>query len=236
MRIHYIQHIHFEGPGAIEDWCQARGHQISGTRIFKNEPLPALGEFDFLVIMGGPMGVADIDEYPWLREEKRFLKEVTGHGKPVLGICLGAQLLSECLGGEVRKNPEKELGWHPVSLTPLGWNSPIFGGLPGTFPALHWHGDTFSIPPGAHHIASSEGCHNQAFALDNRIVGLQFHLEVTTEGLQGLIEASQGELEQDGRYIQDPQEILGRNDLITESHGLLFSLLDPLASAGGEDG
>ncbi len=231
MRIHYIKHVPFEGPAAISDWAKTREYQIGGTEIFNGEPLPSLDSFDLLVVMGGPMGVHDTDEYPWLKEEKIFLKEAIDAGKKALGVCLGAQLLSEALGGTVRKNHYKEIGWFPVSLTPLGWNSKIFGSLPGTFNVLHWHGDTFSIPPGALHIASSEGCANQAFSFEDRVIGLQFHMECTKESIENLIENCADELEEEGDYIASKEDILKCCDQLDALHGHLYQMLDGLTAA-----
>ncbi len=133
------------------------------------------------------MNVYEEAEYPWLAAEKAFIAAAIGAGKPVLGICLGAQLIAAVLGGTVSKGPQPEIGWYPVELTPAGRELPLFAGFPDRFTALHWHGDTFSIPPGATHVASSAACANQAFAYDGgRVVGLQFHLEETRESLAQL--------------------------------------------------
>ncbi len=231
MRLHYIQHVPFEGPGSIMEWAKARGLDISATKLFDGEPFPDLDDLDILVVMGGPMGVNDVAEYPWLTREKAFIKEAIGRDKVVVGICLGAQIISECLGGVVRKNKFREVGWFPVSLTPPAWEHPIFKTLPATFDALHWHGDTFSIPKGALHIASSEGCPNQAFIYDERVIGLQFHLETTPESLEDIMGGSPGDMEagEGEPYVQGPQEIKEKAKGLLE--GLkknLFKLMDAI--------
>ncbi|WP_067618833.1 type 1 glutamine amidotransferase [Dissulfuribacter thermophilus] len=229
MKLHYLQHVPFEGPGSILDWAQDRGLEVSHTRLYAKESLPAPDSFDILVVMGGPMGVCDIDDYPWLNEEKQFLKDVMAKDKCVLGICLGAQLMSEALGGVVRKNKYKEVGWFPVSLTPLAWDHPIFKGIDATFEALHWHGDTFSIPEGAIHIASSEGCANQAFLYGEKVLGLQFHLETTEDSLKQIMEGSPEDMEDEGPFVQKKEVILEKAKQRLEGlrHNL-YKLMDRL--------
>lgn len=171
------------------------------------------------------MGVDEEAGYPRLKGEKEFLVKAIEAGKTVLGICLGAQLLAEVLGAKIRQNIVKEIGWFPVSLTPLGWNSPIFGGLPATFEAFHWHGETFGIPKGAHHIASSPACPNQAFVYENRVIGLQFHLEVTPDGVEALLQNCGNELGE-GEYIQSPEVVLGGRERFELLRKYLYLLLD----------
>ena len=149
LRIHYLQHVEFEDAANIVPWAEARGHAVTCTRLHRGEPLPPVDAFDWLVIMGGPMNVCDHDRYPWLVREKAFIGESIGRNKVVLGICLGAQLIADVLGGRITPNREKEIGWFPVSLTGAGLRSPLFQPLPRQFLPFHWHGDTFSIPPGA---------------------------------------------------------------------------------------
>ncbi len=226
MKIHYLMHVPFEGPQAISTWAKERGYSESYSRLYEDRSLPSADDLDLLVIMGGPMGVYDQEQYPWLKEEKVFIKKVMDAGKACLGICLGAQLLADALGAKVHKNLYKEIGFFPVSLTPLGWNSPIFGRMPATFEALHWHGDTFDMPQGALHIASSSGCANQAFIFDNRIVGFQFHIESTRQGLENLIKNCGDELLTEGEYIQRPEVLLEDNHDFDAMNRVLFIFLD----------
>jgi GMP synthase (glutamine-hydrolysing) len=158
MRILYVQHVPFETPGVIVDWALEMNYPLSGTRLYDGEVLPDAGAFDFLVIMGGPMGVRDEHAHPWLAGEKRFIEQTIRAGKKVLGICLGAQLIAEVLGARVYRNTHREIGWFPVRLTARGAASPVFGVLPGGFDAFHWHGDTFTLPAGCVHAAESEAC------------------------------------------------------------------------------
>jgi len=229
MKIHYIQHVEFETPANILKWANEKGHEITGTHLYKGENLPDLDQFDFLVVMGGPMGIYDEEEYPWLKKEKEFIKKAIENDKLVLGICLGAQLIADVLGAKVYKNKEKEIGWFPVELTEKAKNSKIFNDFPEQFTAFHWHGDTFDIPKGAIHTVRSEACENQAFEYnDGKVVALQFHLEVDKKAVERLIENSQEELKEKGKYIQSPDEMLKNNEYFEEIEKLLFEMLDNL--------
>ncbi len=230
MKIHYLQHVPFETPGEILTWAKERNYPVEGTMMFNNENLPNLGEFDLLFVMGGPMGVHDEKQYPWLKEEKSFLKQAIESGKTIVGICLGAQLLAHVLGASVRKNIVKEIGWFPVSLTPIGWELPLFRNLPATFDAFHWHGDTFEIPENGLQIASSEACANQAFIAEDRLIGLQFHLEIGRNGVERLVRHCGNELLEGGEYVQGPEVILEEGRNYGSMKTILFQLLDQVAS------
>ncbi len=225
MRLHYIQHVAFEGLANIRSWAENQGWTLSATHIYRGEKLPEPEEFDWLVVMGGPMNIYEEKEYPWLAAEKQFIGKAVEANKTVLGICLGAQLLADVLGGRVVRNQHKEIGWLPVVLRPEGSRSVLFKGFPAEFSALHWHGDTFSLPPGAVMLAESEACPAQAFsAKGGRVVGLQFHLESSPESVGLLIENCSDELVE-GKYIQKADAIMKRVDhfaAISTSMGLLL--------------
>ncbi len=223
MRLLSVEHTPFEGPANIEEWAKRNGHAFTRVQVYKDE-LPLLGGFDWLVVMGGPMSVHDEAKYPWLKAEKRFIRQSIATGKIVLGICLGAQLVAEALGADVRKNEEKEIGWYPVRLTPEAGNAPAFRGLPPEFMAFHWHGETFDIPAKATHVASSEACANQAFEL-SRIVGLQFHLECSGESIEQFIKNGSGELT-DGRYVQKADQIRAGYANLEKTNACLSLMLD----------
>ena len=231
MRLHYLQHVPFEDLARIENWAEDRGHEMSKTLLFDGQELPGIDEFDWLVIMGGPMNIYEEDKYPWLASEKRFIRDASASNKIVLGICLGGQLIADVLGGKVRRNLYKEIGWHPVKLTPEGQKSRIFGVLPNTFMAFHWHGDTFEIPPQALRAAESESCANQAFAL-GKAIGLQFHLESSMDSVDHLIENCSNELV-DGKYIQSQEEILSHVDRFQETNRLMALFLDTMEKEFG---
>jgi GMP synthase-like glutamine amidotransferase len=208
LRIHVFQHVAFEGPGALGPWALARGHSLSYTRLYAGGAPPAPDEYDWLIVMGGPMGVHDEKELPWLIAEKRALEAVLKTRKPVLGICLGAQLLADVLGARVTKNPEREIGWFPVELDAAARATWLGEAMPASFTPFHWHGDTFGIPQGAVPLGSSGACAHQGFLFGDRVLGWQFHPEVTRESLEALIENCGAELKADpsrgaGRFVQD---------------------------------
>jgi GMP synthase-like glutamine amidotransferase len=234
MRIHYLQHVPFEDLANIEAWARKKGHEVSGTMLFADEPLPCLEEFDWLVIMGGPMNIYEHDRYPWLAREKDFIRRSINGDKIVFGICLGAQLIADVLGAKVAPNNHKEIGWFPVRLTPEARASEVFGVLPEEFTAFHWHGDTFDIPPGAVRMAESPACRNQAFQL-GRAVGLQFHLESSINSIDHLILNCSEELK-DGRYVQRPKELLSHLDRFPEIRVLMEVFLNNMEKVLGNAG
>ncbi|MEL7450071.1 MAG: gamma-glutamyl-gamma-aminobutyrate hydrolase family protein, partial [Pseudomonadota bacterium] len=139
---------------------------------------PRLDGYDCLIVLGGPMNVGQVDEYPHLATEMRLIAEALDRGMPVLGICLGAQLMAAALGANVQANPAPEIGWYDVTPTEHGESDPLLAQFRNPEPIFQWHGDTFDIPPGAVHLAASDTCPNQAFRVGERSYGLQFHLEV----------------------------------------------------------
>ncbi len=211
----------------IEAWANGKGHDVSRTLLFEGEALPDIEKFDWLVIMGGPMNIYEDEKYPWLTAEKNFIRGVIEEGKIVLVICLGAQLVADVLGGKVRRNELREIGWHWVSLTAEAQRSEIFRVLPEKFVALQWHGDTFEIPPDATWMAKSEACANQAFQ-HGKAIGLQFHLEASMESIDDLVKNCSGELSDDGEYVQNEEDILARVDVIPEMNGLMARFLDEM--------
>jgi GMP synthase-like glutamine amidotransferase len=226
MRIHSLEHAPFEGPGRIAAWAAERGHALTRTALHESEAPPAPDEFDLLVILGGPMSIHDHRDHPWLPVEKGFLKTAIAARKPILGICLGAQLLSDVLGGKVFQNPVKEIGWFPVRMLDRG--TP-FAAFPRQLTVMHWHGDTFTIPPGARRVAESDACANQAFVFGDRVVGLQFHIELERVGVEDLAAAS---LDEAGTapFIQSREQLLAPPPESEASRALLFALLDELAA------
>lgn len=234
MRLHYLQHVPFEDIANIGKWAEEKGHSVTRTLLFQEETLPQMDNFDWLIVMGGPMNIYQEKEYPWLIREKKFVEEAIRNGKLVLGVCLGAQLIAGVLGSTIRKNRHKEIGWFKVSLTPEATESPVFHSLPANFIAFHWHGDTFDIPPGCRRIAESEGCQNQAFEYEGRVIGLQFHLESSRESIKRLIENCADEIVE-GKYIQTPAEMLRQEAYMRDINRTMNLLLDnmgKLASRG----
>jgi len=229
LRIHYLQHVPFEGPGFIESWAMVRGYRLTSTRLYAGHQLPAAEEFDWVFILGGPMNVYEENRYPWLAREKRFIGEALHRGKAVIGICLGAQLLACVLGAKVMRNPCVEIGWYPVEKAAQASQSSFSGFLPDQFPAFHWHGDTFEIPRGAVHLARSQACENQAFAFGDRVAAFQFHLESTRESVEQLVHSCPEDLAE-GPFIQSPAEMLTDLDRFRAINGLMGDFLDGLAA------
>jgi GMP synthase-like glutamine amidotransferase len=228
MRIHCLQHVPFEGPAGIADWAVRRGHSLTSTPLFAGGTLPDRSDFDWLVVMGGPMGVHDEGAYPWLSREKGLLREAIEAGKTLVGICLGAQLIADVLGARVFRNEHKEIGWLPVELTGEGRASEIFGFLPARLPVFHWHGDTFDLPDGARHLAGSEACRNQAFLYRERVLGLQFHLESTPRSVSDIVANCADEIVP-GPYVQSAERMLAATDEdFRRIHQALFGILDRL--------
>lgn len=205
MRAHYLQHVPFEGLGSIAPWLQQAGYNISSTQLYNSEALPDLTDIDFLIVMGGPMSVNDYQQYPWLEAEQQFIQKAVKSDLPVLGICLGAQLIASAMGAKVYPQPEKEIGWFPVkAIQPK--LSTVFQ-FPDDINAFHWHGETFTLPKAAIHIAKSEACENQAFQIGTKTIGLQFHLETTLQSAQALVDNCGDELVE-AKYIQTEDTIL----------------------------
>lgn len=189
---HWLGHVPFEGLGTIERWLVKHHYQVSCTRLYAADPLPDIDDIDFLIIMGGPMSVNDQTAYPWLRRESEFIAKAIQKGLRVFGVCLGAQLIARALGAAVTASHEKEIGWFDIYRNPAS-GTDVFQ-FPEQLRVFHWHGETFQIPPGARHLATSDGCQNQAFQYGNRVMGLQFHLEMKPESVQTLVAHCREEL------------------------------------------
>jgi len=203
-----FQHAPFEDLGSIRVWLDARGASLNYTRFFDGDTLPDMEECDLLIAMGGPMSVNDEAELPWLIAEKRAVRDAIASGTPVLGVCLGAQLIASALGARVYANPVKEIGWFPVQGVPDTGSSFRF---PGECTVFHWHGETFDLPHGAVRLARSEACENQAFQVGRSAIGLQFHLETTGDSARLMFEHCCAELVP-GPYVQSEQALRSTPD------------------------
>ena len=212
MLIHTFQHVPFEGLGSVKQWAASRNHHTSATRFYEGERPPDLSGIDRLIILGGPMGVDDEKKYPWLIEERSFIRNAINHGLSVIGICLGAQLIASALGARVSQCKHTEIGWFPVTLTPPATTITLFEGFTERITAFHWHGDTFELPAGAVHLAESGACKNQAFLYGDRVLGLQFHIESTRATITELIENCRNEIHnvslKKRPYVQTETEML----------------------------
>ena len=228
MRIHCLQHVPFEGPALISEWIEEKGFELTFTRLYQSDPFPPVADLQWLVVMGGPMGVHDEREYPWLKEEKKYLQAAIQKGKTVIGICLGAQLIAGVLGSRVYKNKYKEIGWFPLYWTDHKNNHPAFKSLADETLALHWHGETFDLPLGAKHIAYSEACPQQGFVYGDNVIALQCHLEMTPDSARAIATHCAEELTPD-TFIQSRQAILGNQLGFKQAGRAMKTLLNNLA-------
>jgi GMP synthase-like glutamine amidotransferase len=178
MRVIAFRHIPYEGAGRIEQVLAARGIALEYADTYvSGARLPDVSQAAGLIFLGGFMSAND--PLPWLRAEERLIEQAAARNQPVLGVCLGAQLIAKTLGARVYKNPVKEIGWFDIHFTAAAFDDPLFAGMSGVETVFHWHGETFDLPPGGVLLASSEACRNQAYRVGAAVYGLQFHLEVT---------------------------------------------------------
>lgn len=218
-----LQHVAFEGPAALLPWLQEQGFDIEIVALYDAQPLPAVGTFDWLLILGGPMSAADHATYPWLAAEKTLIRDAVQHGCTVVGICLGAQLIATALGGLLVPGACREIGWFPVQPT---IDCPpdialLFRDMPKV---LHWHSDTFTLPDGACHLLASEACANQAFLIGDRVLGLQCHLESDAATVAGLCGHCRDDLAP-GEWVQSISELVAGAAQVEGLHERLNALL-----------
>jgi len=193
-----LQHVRPESPGTIAEALNDRGVLHRTVQIYRDEPVPDTLNADGLVVMGGPMGVGDIDDRPHLSQEIDLIEQALRTEVPLLGVCLGSQLLAHVLGADVRSAPTKEIGWDDVSLTDAAANDPLFRDVEDPFAAFHWHGDVFTLPDTAVSLAQSAQTEHQAFRHGDHAYGLLFHLEVTPKTVAWMTKAFQDELAEEG--------------------------------------
>lgn len=225
MKILCLQHVDFETPGAISDWAKERECELDCFDAATLQVYPALSSFDLLLVMGGPMGTYEVAKYPWLTGELEFIAQAIAAEKYVLGICLGAQLIAAALGSKVFPGSQKEIGWYPIRLTSEGRCSGLFEQLEQSFCPLHWHGDTFDLPAECVLLATSEAYQNQAFVFRQKVVGLQFHLEVRPQDAAKMVEHCAADLVE-GAFVQSGEQILSATRRFTKSNVVLDSFLD----------
>jgi GMP synthase-like glutamine amidotransferase len=221
-----LQHAPFEGPGSIADLLRARGATLQTCHVYLEPALPCRA-WDLIVVMGGPMNVDEDARLPWLTREKAFLTGCIESGVPLLGICLGGQLLARCLGAEVTRNPEREIGWFDITRTAEAASHPLGRHWPDRCEVFHWHGDTFALPPGAVLLASSAACRHQAFAYGDRILGLQFHPELTEASSEELRCGCFQDLAEPGRWVQDQATLAATPERFARLRRTMETLLDP---------
>ena len=220
-----------ESLGRIETWAAERRHPFVIAPLWAGAPLPQRDDFDWLVVMGGPMSVHAEREHPWLVPEKRCIEAALRDGKRILGVCLGAQLVASVLGARVFRSPEREVGWWPVRTTAPGRIAPLFASMPAQLTVLHWHEDTFELPAGAALLAGSEACRQQAFAFGERVLCLQFHLEMSPGDVRNLVGESTDMLVA-GRFVQRAADILAAQQHFAPMYATLDGILERFALEG----
>ncbi len=230
IRIHYFQHVPFEGLAGIGEWAVRKGHLVAGTMFFEDHVLPNQDSYDWLIIMGGPMSVNDEAEHPWLVAEKAFIREAIVRNKTIVGVCLGSQLIASALGRRVYPNTVKEIGWWPIENAGKLGDAPSVFRLTAPEMVFHWHVDTFDMPEGAVHLYRSDICINQGFLLKNNVIGLQFHFEVTRDSIMEMVSGDIAEIEMGGIRVQSRQQIIEMIDHCHDSNQIIFRILDYLAT------
>jgi GMP synthase (glutamine-hydrolysing) len=194
MRVYVLQHAEPETPGLLADILGERGVAMETIRTYAGERVPATVEGrGGLVVMGGPMGVYEQDRYPHLTDEIRLIQDAVARGVPVVGVCLGSQLVAAALGAKVAP-AHKEIGWHSLTLTEAALGDPLWSGIDRVIEVLHWHGDAFDLPPGAVSLAASRHTACQAFAYGRKTYGFLFHMEMSEPMVGAMVAAFRDEL------------------------------------------
>ena len=227
MRLHLLEHDPITiRQNNITIWADKRGYSVDRTDVFKKAKLPAQTDFDWLIVLGGSQHVWQKQEHPWLVAEKKFIAEALAKGKIILGICFGAQLLAEILGGRVFPNEKEEIGWYEVTISEEGKGSYLLKNVPWKFLTFHWHSDHFTLPPGCTRLAFSEPTANQAYTVKNsRAAGLQFHPEYTIE-LINYFANNYGHQWQKDQYVAGKEIVLSKINQIPNTYWLMELLLD----------
>lgn len=223
MKIAILQHVDFEGPAEIENWCRQTRTEYKIYRIFQGDTLPNAVETDFLVILGGPMSV--LDDLPWLEQERQLIRTFISQGKPVFGVCLGGQQIAKALGAAIFQGEFREAGWLPIRTM----KSTTVGDLPEELVVFHWHGEQFGLPEGAERLFVSAVCPNQGFVYNGNVIGLQFHFESTQESIECILQNDAAFL--DGSAYTQTAAKIRKQPIPAGNRELLYRLLDRLKAS-----
>lgn len=189
IRVLVIQHSAADSLAAAQRVLDCLGHEVSTVRIDRREPIPSSVEYDALMMLGGPYGMSASEVPDWIADEQALIRKYVDQDRRVMGICLGSQILASSLGAKVRRNEQPEVGWHRV--TRVSEESAIArGAFPEQMTVFQWHQDTFEIPPGATRLFESSACVNQAYSIDDRVFGFQFHLEANERTVRTFVAVS----------------------------------------------
>ncbi|UCH22003.1 MAG: type 1 glutamine amidotransferase [Deltaproteobacteria bacterium] len=227
MRLHFLEHDpdYFSNTN-ITLWAETKGYQVTNTDLFKMEKLPSLSDFDWLMIMGGSQHAWEEEVHPWLVEEKQFIANALSERKIILGICFGAQLLAEVLGGRVYPKRKEEIGWYEVTLNKEGLDSFLFKSVPDRFLTFHWHSDHFALPVRCTRLAFSKATANQAYIHnDSCAVGIQFHPEYTREMIR-FFSKEYGHEWVKGPYVAGKEAVLAMTEQVPETYWLMETFLN----------
>ncbi len=223
MRIHCLLQTEEPACGFFPEWAVGHGHVWECTVVPRADELPKASELDCLVVLGGPMSVWQDQRYPWLSKQKRYLEKLIAAGKPVLGICLGAQLVADVLGARAYRGRHNEVGWFTVESTPESRDTWLGNTVPSRFETFLWHTDTYDLPEGAVRIARSRGFENQGF-IWNQVLALQFHLEVTPAWVRMLVNRDAEQLVE-APFSQSAETVLGRPESVYRDSNTLMGLV-----------
>lgn len=225
MHFTIFQHVPYESPGYILEWIQSSGFKVGLVNFYDHPELPDEREVQNLIVMGGPMNIFDDPKHGWLAAEREFIKRILNRGTNVLGVCLGAQFIAHALGAQVFKNKNTEVGWFHVDIDDKHLPAKYKGIFPKQFKTLHWHGDTFDLPPDAIGFASSETTENQAFIYRNA-AAIQFHLEMTPGDLSALTNHNESLFNKKRPFVQKPALIIGKTKHHEANKRILFRFLE----------
>lgn len=207
MNILFVTHASFEQPGSIELWAKRNNHNTCEVKPYAGEALPLIDDYDMLVVMGGPQSPIEIEKSPYLKDEIELIKLALKQKKRIVGVCLGAQLITEALGAKTERSPNKEIGMFPVEMLDVASSDPVFGVFPQTFDVMHWHSDMPGLTHGVELLAKSEGCPRQIFRFGDRVYGFQCHFELTKDLVEGMVKHCGSDLKA-GRYVMTPEQLL----------------------------